>query len=418
MKIKVTDRSFDEVMALEPYKHRLQVKQSRFFRWLLKTASAGEVKAVDFKCTYKNMDRISEGEPCLYLMNHSSFTDLQIAATILAKHQYHIVCTGDGFVGKDGLMRKIGCIPTDKFVADLNLVRDMKHCVEKLNSSILMFPEASYSFDGTETPLPESLGKCVRLLKVPVVMIKTNGAYLRDPLYNNLQKRDVKVTAEVWPLITKEETRALTLDEINQRLKEAFRYDHFRKQVEDGVKITESFRADGLHRALYKCPKCKAEGKMHGLGAHITCTACGDIHELTEEGKLKGVNGETSFEYVSDWYNWERKCVREEIEGDAYKLEEPVDILMLVDRKSMYRVGEGVLNHDRNGMHLTGCDGKLDFFVSGKSSYCLYADYFWYELGDMISIGDNKRQYYCFPKDQEGAIVAKARLAVEEIYKL
>ena len=34
-----------------------------------------------------------------------------------------------------------------------------------------MYPEASYSFDGTATPLPESLGKLVKKLGIPVVAI-------------------------------------------------------------------------------------------------------------------------------------------------------------------------------------------------------------------------------------------------------
>jgi hypothetical protein len=36
--------------------------------------------------------------------------------------------------------------------------------LRKQDSSVLMLPEASYSFDGTATPLPESLGKCIKLL--------------------------------------------------------------------------------------------------------------------------------------------------------------------------------------------------------------------------------------------------------------
>ena len=31
------------------------------------------------------------------------------------------------------------------------------------------------------------------------------------------------------------------------------------------------------------------------------------------------------------------------------------------------------------------------------ASYSLYSDFNWYELGDMISIGNNGIQYYCFP---------------------
>lgn len=99
----------------------------------------------------------------------------------------------------------------------------------------------------------------------------------------------------------------------------------------------------------------------------------------------------------------------------TYKLDAAVDIAVLSDYKALYRVGEGRLLHTSDGFHLTGCDGKLDYTQSPLHAYELYADYYWYELGDMICIGNKARQYYCFPK--ENVPVAKARLAVEELYK-
>ena len=39
------------------------------------------------------------------------------------------------------------------------------------------------------------------------------------------------------------------------------------------------------------------------------------------------------------------------------------------------------------------------------------------EIGDIISLGNTEIQYYCFPKNA-GDVVAKARLATEELYKL
>ena len=94
---------------------------------------------------------------------------------MLYPRPFNIVCTSDGFVGKAGLMRALGCIPTRKFQPDTALVRDMLYAVKKLKSSILLYPEASYSFDGTATPLPESIGKCVKALNVPVVMIRVRA---------------------------------------------------------------------------------------------------------------------------------------------------------------------------------------------------------------------------------------------------
>ena len=85
---------------------------------------------------------------------------------------------------------------------------------------------------------------------------------------------------------------------------------------------------------------------------------------------------------------------------------------------ALYMVGSGTLHHDSNGFVLDGCDGKLHYEQTPGTSYSVNSDYFWYEIGDMICIGDSKAQYYCFPKDQTKAIVAKARLATEELYKM
>ena len=89
---------------------------------------------------------------------------------------------------------------------------------------------------------------------------------------------------------------------------------------------------------------------------------------------------------------------------------------MLVDFKAIYQVGEGHLVHDRDGIKLTGGDGRLHYTQKPQACYGLYADYYWYEIAATICIGDNERLYYCFPKGE--AMVAKTRLAVEEMYKL
>ena len=162
---------------------------------------------------------------------------------------------------------------------------------------------------------------------------------------------------------------------------------------------------------------CLAEGKMEGKGTSLICRSCNKEYRLTEIGTLECLNGEAAFTHVPDWYTWERQCVREELESGAYQLDIPVQICMMVNMREICRVGEGRLHHDENGFHLTGCGGKLDYFQKPEASYSLYADYFWYEIGDMLCIGDHKALYYCFPQGG-GDVVAKTRLAAEELYKL
>jgi len=160
-----------------------------------------------------------------------------------------------------------------------------------------------------------------------------------------------------------------------------------------------------------------AEGKMNGQGIHITCEACGKSYELTEFGALQAVDGESAFTHIPDWYQWERECVRKELEEGIYNLDVDVDICAIVDTKCIYKIGNGHLTHTAEGFHLTGCDGQLDYEQKPNASHSLNSDFNWYELGDIIGLGNEKILYYCFPKDCKD-VVAKTRLAAEELYKM
>lgn len=417
MKIKTAKMEYEKVLELPIKPHRKPKKPNMLFRTLLKVVSAPDLIATRFKYRKIGMEKLGKREPCLILMNHSSFIDLKIASSVLYPRAFNIVCTSDGFVGKEWLMRNLGCIPTQKFVTDLTLVRDMLYAVKTLGSSILMYPEASYSFDGTATTLPDSLAECLKMLKVPLVVIRTYGAFSRDPLYNNLQTRKVKVSADIEYVLSPEQIAEKSCEEINAIIKEKFSFDNFRWQQETETKITERFRADYLNRVLYKCPECLEEGQMLGKGTRLTCRHCGKEYELTEYGYLEATDGNTKFRHIPDWYAWQRDCVRQEIEKGTYSLNVPVDIYVMVNTKKIYNVGEGRLVHSCDGFHLTGCEGKLDYKQKPLSSYSLYSDYYWYEIGDMICIGGGKILYYCFPKAQ-GDFVAKTRLAAEELFKM
>ena len=133
-------------------------------------------------------------------------------------------------------------------------------------------------------------------------------------------------------------------------------------------------------------------------------------------GRLKGINVVPKFLHIPDWFRWEREQIKEEISNGTYALDVPCDIAILKDSKALYMVGTGRLHHDNNGFILDGCDGKLHYEQSPGVSYSVNSDYFWYEIGDIVSIGTNDCLYYCFPK--EGDIVAKTRLAAEELYKI
>ena len=416
MKTVTKVKSYDEVMALPRLKHFNPVRPSRFLGAVVRLISAPTLWKTKFSYTTEGMEKVGK-KPCLILMNHSSFTDMKPAFGIFYPKPMSFVTATDGFIGILGpLMRWLGCIPTQKFVGDISLIRDMEYALKKKKSNVVMYPEASYSFDGTATPLPRRMGVLLKKLGVPVVTVITQGAFARDPLYNMLQLRKVKVSAHVKCLFTPEELKEKSVAEIDEALDEAFSFDNFAWQRDNGIIIDSPTRADGLHRILYKCPHCGKEGDMEGKGISITCHACGKVWEMDELGQMHAKEGETEFSHIPDWYKWERAEVRKELENGTYLLDTDVKIAMMVDYKAIYMVGEGHLTHDENGFKLTGCDGKLNYEQGPVACYGLYADYHWYEIADMIGFGNQDALYYCFP--EKGVSVAKARMAVEELYKL
>ena len=416
MKIKTVNKSYKEVMALPRPAHRSPRKPSRLLGTVVRLVSLPTLWKTKFSYTTERMELV-EDKPCLILMNHSSFTDMKLAYAIFYPRRFGIVTTTDAFIGILGpLERILGCIPTQKFVSDISLIRDMEYMLKENKSSVLMYPEASYSFDGTATPLPRKMGVLLKKLGVPVVTVITQGAFARDPLYNMLQLRKVKVSAHVKCLFTEEELKEKSVKELDAALDEAFSFDNFAWQRDNKVVIDEPFRADGLERILYKCPNCGAEGKMEGKGTGLICHACQKHWEMDELGQLKAVDGQTEYPHIPDWYAWERDEVRKELESGEYSLDADVDIGMMVDYKAIYMVGQGHLRHDTDGFRLTGCDGQLQYAQGPLACYGLYADYYWYEIADVICIGNHDALYYCFPKG--GAPVAKTRMAVEELYKL
>jgi 1-acyl-sn-glycerol-3-phosphate acyltransferase/DNA-directed RNA polymerase subunit RPC12/RpoP len=415
MKIKIKKLPLSSVLEIPKQKHKKPKRPSFLLRTVIRVISIPDLWKVRFKLRKVRMDKIKK-EPCLILMNHSSFIDLKIASKIFYPKPYSIVCTSDGFIGKELLMRYIGCIPTKKFVRDLRLISDIQYALKELKVSVLMYPEASYSFDGRATALPRRLGNLIKKLSVPVVMVKTEGAFALDPLYNGLRQRKVNVSAEANCILTKEEIAELSADEIDKILDDAFSFDNFRWQQENKIEINEPFRAEGLERILYKCPNCKSEGKTKGEGIHLTCSECGKKYLLDSFGYIKALEGETEFSHIPDWYDWERNEVKKEILNGSYRLEDDVRIFTMADYKAIYDIGEGHLIHNENGFSLKGFENSLDYTQSPLASYSLYADYYWYEVGDVICIGNGDKLYYCFPKSS--IPVAKARLAAEELYKL
>ncbi len=213
----------------------------------------------------------------------------------------YVVTTQDAFVGRNWIMRQIGCFPTVKFIMDPLLVRNIASIIKK-KRSVVMFPEAGYTFDGTSTVFQKSVAKLVKFLKVPLVTIISHGAHLRQPLFNKLRKRKLQVTCDYKYVLSKEEIANMSEDEIWDVIQKEFSFNEYNYQIENNIIIDEKNRADNLNSVLYKCPHCGSEGKMNGHDHLLECENCGIIYELCTNGELKCLNGETKYNTILWFY--------------------------------------------------------------------------------------------------------------------
>ena len=290
MKINVRELPYEEVLKLPRLQHRKPRKPSRFLATVVRIISAPTLRKIKFSYTTERMELVGK-QPCLILMNHSSFMDMKLAFGIFYPRRMGIVTSVDAMTGILGkLMRWLGCTPTHKYVSDISLIQDIKYMLHENKTSVLMYPEAGYSFDGRTTMLPRGFGFLMKRLGVPVVTVITQGAFHRDPLYNMLQIRDVQVSAHVKCLATADEIKEKSVEELDALLDEAFAFDNFAWQRDQKISVDVPFRADGLHRILYKCPHCNEENQMEGKGIELTCHSCNKRWRMDEYGQLEATD--------------------------------------------------------------------------------------------------------------------------------
>ena len=147
-------------------KHRKPKRPNLLFRTVMRVGSIPDMIATHFKYKKIGMEKLGKGEPAFILMNHAGFIDFEIVATVLYPKPFNIVATTDAFFGKDWLIHQVGCIPTKKFCSDTVLVRDIIYAAKKLKDSVVMYPEAGYSLDGTSTTLSDTIGRFVKMLPI------------------------------------------------------------------------------------------------------------------------------------------------------------------------------------------------------------------------------------------------------------
>lgn len=392
------------------------LKQRLFWIWLIRFLSKIMLIGKEYKIEKVNMEGLKP--PYMLLSNHMHFIDFELAAQATWPHSVSNVVSIDGYVIKWFLLEWIGAICTRKYTNDLHLIKSIRH-VLKRGDILSMYPEARYTPCGTTSFLPESLGKLVKMNKVPVVTVIHRGNHLYAPFWNFRDKRKVPFHTTFTQLLTAEQVEKMTPQEINDAIKNALQYDDYRYQKENGIIIKETTRAEGLHKVLYQCPNCKTEFSMNSKGEELFCEHCSKRWVWQEDGYIRALSGETEFDHIPDWYNWEKTEVQKQIADGSYGFQDEVEVFSLPRVWRYIPLGKAKLTHDINeGFVLEG-------FYRGKKwrvhrlpqqMNSLHVEYDFGPLKkfDYIDISNENDSFYCRLTDRNR--LTKLAFATEEIF--
>lgn len=356
-------------------------------------------KGVRRKYTYKVP--LPEGG-AVVLCNHGAFGDFAYAGTVLKRRSPNFVVARLYFCSRklSFILKRVGCFPKSMFAADLE---SAKNCLKVLKRGgvLAMMPEARLSTAGVFEDIQSGTYSFLKHAGAPVYSIKISGDYLAQPKWGNGLRRGSLVKTEFDILLTPEELKELTPEQIGERVEARLRYDEF-AWLEENPKIKYRSRrlAEGLENILAVCPKCSAMHSLTTKGHRVKCQACG--YSALMNNRYGFDDGEIA--NVRDWYELGVARYRQMIESDPdFTMTARVKLRhSSKDGKKMLRdSGEGECTLNARGLTYVGTeDGESveKFFPIDKVYRLLFG------AGENFETYDGREIYYFVPEDTRTAV--------------
>ena len=356
--------------------------------------------------------------PYILISTHASMLDFYMALMATFPHRVYWISTVEEFIPRFFIFRRIGVLAKRKFTNDPKGAMRYLEVLQR-KKILVIYPEARYSFMGETERIDKGLGRFAKMTNVPVVLNREHGNYLYCPQWSDHKVRKVyPIVNEFQTIITKNDLETLSADEIQQKIE-----DNFVNSEEDWMRrkhilIKYENRAVGLEKILYKCPHCGKEFEMSSETHFLKCNHCGATYDYLENGQLQRVDGESEFNYPSEWYKWEKECVKEEVINGTYRFEDDVRVEKLLGAKIGFVPQEGHyhLTHDiEQGFVVKGTDNDFEYHRSSLQSYAIHIEYYYLDRGAFLELADLKNTYFIYPLNKP-EYLTKIHFAVEHIY--
>lgn len=376
---------------------------SLYYLLLLKVFDKIVRRKVRVKYDDTSLDHI-EG-PYVLLSNHPSFYDVYYLSTQIYPKKAAFILNRYYF--RNRFMRffynQIGTIPKKLFNPDFETIRRTIKTI-KSGFPIFMCPEGRLGLDGTNYYSTKETGKFIKQLKLPIVIMTFNGAYISKPKWRKHRLKS-KVTIKITKMLTKEEVLSLSAEEVNDIINESIAYNDFNYIKEKNLVFKDKNKAVGLENVLYRCPKCGQEYTTSTNGNTISCT-CGFSLEIQEDYHFE--ENEFGITNIHDWYELIKQEERKHI--DNINLECNVTVRKFnIDNKKLDEKGEGICKLDNDKFTFEG-NLRVGSFTIPLEVLRTFA----FSCGEEFECYYNDELYYFYPT-QNPQQCAKWALIMDEV---
>ncbi len=342
-------------------------------------------------------------KPSIVLANHGSFIDFVYAGTMLRKKAPNFIMARLYFYRLivANFVRSFGCFPKSMFTADLE---SAKNCLRVLkNDGVLaMMPEARLSTAGRFEDIQEGTFAFLKKNGVPIYTVKIEGDYFAKPKWGDKMRRGAVVEAELDILLTADEVREASVEEIKARVIDRLYYDEFEWiKKHENLRYKSKTLAVGLENILSTCPRCHGKYTLRTDKRDILCEKCGRLATIDDRYSF---TEKDLFNNFGEWYDWQYREMEKEIrENPDYALRSRVKLRTpSLDGKTMLRdTGEGVCTLTRDGLTYVGTvDGEeTELHFPIKNIYRLL-----FGAGENFEVYVGPKIYYFVPEIKQSCV--------------
>lgn len=368
-----------------------------------------------FKLIFKNdanfnkIEQLNFDGPFIVLSNHPSPFDAYLTAKTIYPIKPAFIMNRYYFKSKFNkrLLNKIGTIPKKLFSPDMETIKKSLKTI-KAGYPIYMCPEGRLSVDGTNYEVSIETAKFIKQLKLPLVIIKINGAYIAKPKWRKKQFK-TKVRTEISKLLSSQEVCEKSIEELNLIINEGIKYNDFEFIKNKKLTFKSKNKALGLENILYYCPHCHNEHCLLTHGNTIKCSKCN--FELTIQDDYHFNKNEYNINNIHDWYDLIKKFERQNIKNNInISCDVIVKKFNFADEK-LNEEGKGTCYLNNNEFKFVG-DLKVKEFTHTIENLKALA----FSCGEEFECYFNDELYYFYPIENKSQCV-KWALIVDELQK-